>query len=327
MSSRDRLDYPRPAALSQGRSQQLYSLSEAHAKPPAQKTKFQTKGNALLSELITSGISVATATACTNPLDVIKTRMQLHGMKLATGVRTPNMVHTAAVMIREEGMRSMYKGLPAALTRSALYGGIRLGLYGPIKELLAGQECRKLNLWDKIVAGSLSGGIAAVVTSPLELIKTRLQVKGGAHVTSAAIVKHVVATEGIVGLWRGAVPGMVRAAALTASQCATYDEVKRMILTATGWKDDFGTHVACSMVTGLVVTTVTNPIDVIKTLVFVSGTRFKTPMEAAAFVWAKDGLPGFFKGWTAYYARLGPQTVITFVIAEWLRKQAGMGAF
>lgn len=49
--------------------------------------------------------------------------------------------------------------------------GIRLGLYGPIKELLAGQECRKLNLWDKIVAGSLSGGIAAVVTSPLELIK------------------------------------------------------------------------------------------------------------------------------------------------------------
>lgn len=68
MSSRDRLDYPRPAALSQGRSQQLYSLSEANAKPPAQKTKFQTKGNALLSELITSGISVATATACTNPL-------------------------------------------------------------------------------------------------------------------------------------------------------------------------------------------------------------------------------------------------------------------
>lgn len=42
---------------------------------------------------------------------------------LMSGLAFPPQVHTAAVMLKEEGMRSMYKGLPAALTRSALYGG------------------------------------------------------------------------------------------------------------------------------------------------------------------------------------------------------------
>ena len=37
-----------------------------------------------------------------------------------------------------------------------------------------------------------------------------------------------------------------------------------------GWHDHAGTHLVCSMATGLITTTVTNPVDVVKTLVFVS---------------------------------------------------------
>jgi solute carrier family 25 uncoupling protein 8/9 len=38
-----------------------------------------------------------------------------------------------------------------------------------------------------------------------------------------------------------------------------------------------------------------------------------------------EGLGGFFKGWSANYARLGPQTAITFVAFENLRLLAGLG--
>lgn len=37
--------------------------------------------------------------------------------------------------------------------------------------------------------------------------QTRLQAKGAVHTGTVEVMKHVVATEGIKGLWRGAVPG------------------------------------------------------------------------------------------------------------------------
>ena len=43
----------------------------------------------------------------------------------------------------------------------------------------------------------------------------------------------------------------VRGTLLTASQCATYDDTKRLWMRATGWRDGLGTHVATSMDTGV----------------------------------------------------------------------------
>jgi hypothetical protein len=41
-------------------------------------------------------------------------------------------------------------------------------------------------------------------------------------------------------------------------------------------------------------------------------------------VYAAHGLAGFWRGWLANYARLGPQTVVTFLVVEQLRKAMGM---
>lgn len=60
-----------------------------------------------------------------------------------------------------------------------------------------------------------------------------------------------------------------RAAVLTAAQCATYNESKKFWMWLTGGGDDFATHLGSSMITGLVTTTATGPVDVIKTNMFV----------------------------------------------------------
>lgn len=41
-------------------------------------------------------------------------------------------------------------------------------------------------------------------------------------------LQRTISEEGIRGLWKGVGPAMVRAAALTASQLATYDETKQV---------------------------------------------------------------------------------------------------
>lgn len=40
------------------------------------------------------------------------------------------------------------------------------------------------------------------------------------------VIRAVVQADGVAGLWKGAMPGLVRSAILTAAQCATYDEVR-----------------------------------------------------------------------------------------------------
>lgn len=50
-----------------------------------------------------------------------------------------------------------------------------------------------------------------------------------------------------------------RAAVLTASQLATYGEVKSLTKQVTGWSDGFALHTSSSMVAGLVSTTATSP--------------------------------------------------------------------
>jgi solute carrier family 25 uncoupling protein 8/9 len=38
------------------------------------------------------------------------------------------------------------------------------------------------------------------------------------------------------------------------------------------------------------------------------------------------GARGFFRGWTANYARLGPMTVLIFTTTEFVRRQLGMAS-
>lgn len=57
---------------------------------------------------------------------------------------------------------------------------------------------------------------------------------------------------------------------------------------------------------------------------FAGGARYSGPLACAAAVWRGDGVAGFFKGWSASYARLGPHTVIMFLTAEQLRQMAGL---
>jgi solute carrier family 25 uncoupling protein 8/9 len=50
-------------------------------------------------------------------------------------------------------------------------------------------------------------------------------------------------------------------------------QVKARVMAATGWPDNAATHLATALVTGVVSTTVTNPVDVVKTFMFVGEHR------------------------------------------------------
>ena len=332
-------------------------------------------------ELLTSGLSVALANALTNPLDVIKVRMQQQaaaaageaGGRPALGRALPavtgggtGFLSTGLTAVSSEGLGALWRsGLGPSVACGIFLGGARLGLYSPIKAALSrtlsmaatednagrsrsSSSSNSSGFGVKVLSGGLSGGLAAAGATPVELIKTRLQavstspvstVRGeggcrlgapllGAPSSSMGVIRAVIAAEGVAGLWKGATPAVLRLATQTACQCAAYDEVKRAVIRRTGRGDDAGTHLASSMIAGLVTTTVTAPFDVVKARMFLAPAgQYSGPGAAARCaldVLRGGGLGGFMRGWTAAYARLGPHTVIMFVVAERLRKMAGL---
>ena len=91
----------------------------------------------------------------------------------------------------------------------------------------------------------------------------------------------------------------------------------------TGMGESFGTHLGASMISGLVATTVTAPVDVLKTKMQ-AATVDRTVAEHCLAIAQKEGMGGFFKGWMANYMRLGPQTTLIFLTSELIRSVAGM---
>jgi solute carrier family 25 uncoupling protein 8/9 len=355
--------------------------------------------------VLVSGASVSCATACTNPLDVLKVRLQVLDPTRSGTPPPRGMGDALGRLLRNEGPLALWKGLTPSLARAMCYGGLRLGLYQPIlgavesarggatKSSAPSRVGRPGGAWEatarskrkedafvepdreqtddenrfrfandssvasKVSAGAASGAFAAFLLNPTELVKTRLMAARDDHtknVSAWSCASTIVRERGVKGLWRGAAMSTTRSAALTASQCAAYDSAKSFVRKwRRGEEDDLLTHLCASMLTGLVTTTVTNPVDMIKTQLYMSAatnsesaaTRNESAgasarqkrevkksaqpagaVAAARDVLKREGPRGFMRGWSANYLRLGPQTVITFVALEQFRRLAGMDA-
>lgn len=146
-----------------------------------------------------------------------------------------------------------------------------------------------------------------------------------------AEMRTIVSEEGMRALWKGVGPAMARAAALTASQLATYDETKQVLIRWTPLDEGFHLHLISSTVAGTVSTLVTAPMDMIKTRLMLQREsktvgNYKNGFHCAYQVMLKEGPRALYKGGFAIFARLGPQTTITFILCEELRKLAGLDA-
>lgn len=79
------------------------------------------------------------------------------------------------------------------------------------------------------------------------------------------------------------------------------------------------------MISGLVTTAASMPVDIAKTRIqnmkVVDGKpEFRGAGDVLVKVIKNEGVFALWKGFTPYYARLGPHTVLTFVLLEQMKK-------
>ncbi|CAI7850082.1 unnamed protein product [Closterium sp. NIES-53] len=193
------------------------------------------------------------------------------------------MVATTRKLLQEGGVRALYRGVEPAVVRALSYGCLRLGLYEPCRNMIAPKDKSQVHMGHKALAGIMSGSFATAVSNPLDVAKVRLQMisetAAGSSAASAAVksagarssrstsgqILEIARTEGVGALWKGVGPSMGRAAALTAAQCAVYDECKQMLKARAGVSDGLPLHLSASMLAGAVSTLASSPFDTVKT--------------------------------------------------------------
>jgi len=121
-----------------------------------------------------AGLSGSLATVVSDavalPMDVVKQRLQLPG--------TPykGVANCVSRVLREEGVAAFFRSYQTTLVMNIPYTAVHFAVYESAKQMLGGDvEELEDRLLTHVTAGGSAGGIAAAITTPLDVVKTRLQ--------------------------------------------------------------------------------------------------------------------------------------------------------
>jgi len=271
------------------------------------------------------GTAGMAATCFVQPLDLVKTRMQVN--KGVEGAVKPSTVSVILGVVKNEGISTLYTGLSAGLLRQATYTTSRLGIYTSLFEHFS-TEGKPPGFFMKAALGMSAGGMAAFVGTPAEVALIRMTSDGSLPVEKRRnyssvfnALARIYKEEGLTTLWRGATPTIARAMVVNAAQLASYSQAKQAILGSGYIQDGIFCHFVASMISGLVTTIASMPVDIAKTrlqsMKYVDGVpEYKGAGDVLGKVIKKEGFFALWKGFTPYYFRLGPHTVLTFIFLE-----------
>ncbi|KAF6299697.1 solute carrier family 25 member 11 [Rhinolophus ferrumequinum] len=277
------------------------------------------------------GLAGMGATVFVQPLDLVKNRMQLSGEGAKTREYKTSF-HALTSILKAEGLRGIYTGLSAGLLRQATYTTTRLGIYTVLFERLTGADGTPPGFLLKALIGMTAGATGAFVGTPAEVALIRMtadgrlpadQRRGYKNVFNALI--RIAQEEGVPTLWRGCIPTMARAVVVNAAQLASYSQSKQFLLDSGYFSDNILCHFCASMISGLVTTAASMPVDIVKTRIqnmrMIDGKpEYKNGLDVLLKVVRYEGFFSLWKGFTPYYARLGPHTVLTFIFLEQMNK-------
>ncbi|KAG8377067.1 hypothetical protein BUALT_Bualt09G0129600 [Buddleja alternifolia] len=194
--------------------------------------KFLSAGNPnnSLAHAASGVLATVTSDAVITPMDVVKQRLQLKGSPYK-GVGD-----CVKRVMMEEGFGAFYASYRTTVVMNAPFTAVHFATYEAAKRLLmkvspeSGGDDETLVV--HATAGAAAGALAAVLTTPFDVVKTQLQCQGvcGCDRFSSSstgdVIQIIVKKDGYAGLMRGWIPRMLFHAPAAAICWSTYEAVK-----------------------------------------------------------------------------------------------------
>ncbi|XP_059628259.1 uncharacterized protein LOC132271037 [Cornus florida] len=171
---------------------------------------------------IASFCSTFLGTAVRIPCEVLKQRLQA-GLFDNAGEAILGTWH-------QDGLKGFFRGTGATLCREVPFYVAGMGVYAESKKGFQHLLRRDLEPWETIAVGALSGGLAAVVTTPFDVMKTRMMTARGRSLPMSIVAFSILRHEGPLGLFKGAIPRFFWIAPLGAMNFAGYELARKAMV-------------------------------------------------------------------------------------------------
>lgn len=179
-----------------------------------------------LAQMFAASFSETIACSVRVPTEVVKQRMQagLHS-QLSEAVST---------ILAKEGVSGMFSGYGITVLREIPFSAIQFPIYEYLKLKWSTYRGKQVDSYQAAACGSFAGGIAAAITTPLDVIKTRLMLgadkQGVPYKGSMDVAKRVLADESAATFFSGVQPRVMWISIGGFVFFGAYEGMKRILL-------------------------------------------------------------------------------------------------
>jgi solute carrier family 25 (mitochondrial phosphate transporter), member 23/24/25/41 len=187
--------------------------------------------------LVAGGIAGLSACTLAYPLDLVRTRLAAQ----TTHHYYHGISHTLSTIVKQDGLRGLYRGLAATLTQVAPSLAINYAAYETLRNQMltirnksssSNSNRNTPSVAMSLACGSVAGLISSTATFPLDLVRRRMQLGGGgggAHQQQHGYIqmfRNVIQTGGVRGLYAGILPEYYKVVPGVAIAFCTYELMK-----------------------------------------------------------------------------------------------------
>ncbi|KAH7442441.1 hypothetical protein KP509_03G088700 [Ceratopteris richardii] len=279
-------------------------------------------------------------TTALHPLDVVRTRFQVQDGHDAVVPKYRNTANALLSIARIEGLRGLYAGLFPAVLGSSISWGLYFYLYNTTKSWNRRWRGEDLGAGLHLISATEAGALVCLVTNPVWLAKTRLQLQGpglGVHKPYAGFadsLQRIVKEEGWWALYKGLGPSLILVSHASL-QFMAYEEGRKLALDLRRFyhsgdkKEDVCLKPSDFAILGglskVFATLVTYPYQVIRTRIQQRPLRdgrvkYTGIWHTSAEILKHEGATGFYKGIVPSLLKNVPASSITFLVYEMVLK-------
>lgn len=284
------------------------------------------------------------------PLDVIKIRLQLqfdakqvHKQPSTATVKnsgSSKIFNQTFKIIREEGIRALWKGNVPAEIMYVAYGAVQFTTYrlmsNSIQKVYPSIPDHTLSF----VSGATSGLLATTLTYPCDLLRTRFAVQGASGSTRIYsslpyAIWHIHKHEGISGFFRGLYPALISVVPYMGLIFSSYTQSRKFLeyIAPTSSAPDakfteihpflISHEAIAGFMAGVISKGAVFPFDVLRKRLQVQGpTRSHymagtiplyphRPMACAKYILKHEGVRGFYRGFFVSMLKSAPASAVT----------------
>ncbi|KIY72805.1 mitochondrial carrier [Cylindrobasidium torrendii FP15055 ss-10] len=184
---------------------------------------------------LTAGITArSTITCLASPLELVRTNLQSTPISPGTPHTLRSVLVSVRQLVRSQGPLCLWRGLGATLWRDVPFSGIYWLNYESMKKGFSrrGHE----GAWISFICGAVSGTGAALITSPMDVLKTRRQalvMTAGSPTgvsSTFGVLAQIIRTEGASALFTGIVPRVAKIAPACGIMIGCFEGVGKFLV-------------------------------------------------------------------------------------------------